>query len=163
LIVSIYLMLFIFYLDRQDVNDVFYLFPDIPMHYNIVKVSFIHVIIFLNYHPSMLLLTLTDQCTVMKSSFLSLSLFYWCIHAIVSSPNDSHVVMLTSVVQLPIFWQYVLCKIFYLLTSVVLMMTCLFLLGECFDADDDNGRICGSITPDTVLYTLFRGKKIKSK
>lgn len=27
---------------------------------------------------------------------------------------------------------------------------------ECFDADDDNGRICGSITPDTVLYTLFR-------
>jgi hypothetical protein len=39
----------------------------------------------------------------------------------------------------------------------------LSLLGECFDADDDNGRICGSITPDTVLYTLFRGKKIKSK
>jgi hypothetical protein len=30
--------------------------------------------------------------------------------------------------------------------------------GECFDADDDNGRICGSITPDTVLYTLFRSK-----
>lgn len=31
--------------------------------------------------------------------------------------------------------------------------------GECFDADDDdNGRICASITPDTVLYTLFRGK-----
>ncbi|CAF1467595.1 unnamed protein product [Rotaria magnacalcarata] len=28
---------------------------------------------------------------------------------------------------------------------------------ECFDADDDdNTRICGSITPDTVLYTLFR-------
>ncbi|CAF1021880.1 unnamed protein product [Rotaria sordida] len=27
---------------------------------------------------------------------------------------------------------------------------------ECFDADDDNSRICGSITPDTVLYTLFR-------
>ncbi|CAF1572013.1 unnamed protein product, partial [Adineta ricciae] len=27
---------------------------------------------------------------------------------------------------------------------------------ECFDADDDNARICGSITPDTVLYTLFR-------
>ncbi|UJR09900.1 hypothetical protein I4U23_014122 [Adineta vaga] len=27
---------------------------------------------------------------------------------------------------------------------------------ECFDADDDNGRICTSITPDTVLYTLFR-------
>jgi len=28
---------------------------------------------------------------------------------------------------------------------------------ECFDADDeDNGRICASITPDTVLYTLFR-------
>lgn len=37
----------------------------------------------------------------------------------------------------------------------------IFLLGECFDADDDNGRICGSITPDTVLYTLFRGKKKK--
>jgi hypothetical protein len=50
---------------------------------------------------------------------------------------------------------------FHLLTSVVLMMTCLFLLGECFDADDDNGRICGSITPDTVLYTLFRSKLIK--
>ncbi|CAF0992855.1 unnamed protein product [Rotaria sordida] len=29
---------------------------------------------------------------------------------------------------------------------------------ECFDADDDNTRICGSITPDTVLYTLFREK-----
>ncbi|CAF1311844.1 unnamed protein product [Adineta steineri] len=27
---------------------------------------------------------------------------------------------------------------------------------ECFDADDDHNRICGSITPDTVLYTLFR-------
>ncbi|CAF2146709.1 unnamed protein product [Rotaria magnacalcarata] len=27
---------------------------------------------------------------------------------------------------------------------------------ECFDADDDNSRICASITPDTVLYTLFR-------
>lgn len=40
------------------------------------------------------------------------------------------------------------------------IFTChLFILGECFDADDDNGRICGSITPDTVLYTLFRGKK----
>lgn len=34
----------------------------------------------------------------------------------------------------------------------------LSILGECFDVDDDNGRICGSITPDTVLYTLFRGK-----
>ena len=33
------------------------------------------------------------------------------------------------------------------------------LLGECFDADDeDNARICASITPDTVLYILFRGK-----
>jgi hypothetical protein len=40
----------------------------------------------------------------------------------------------------------------------LLIKICLF-IGECFDADDDNGRICGSITPDTVLYTLFRGKK----
>ena len=32
------------------------------------------------------------------------------------------------------------------------------LLGDCFDADDDHSRICASITPDTVLYTLFRGK-----
>lgn len=40
------------------------------------------------------------------------------------------------------------------------MIMLFYSLGECFDADDDdNGRICGSITPDTVLYTLFRGKK----
>jgi hypothetical protein len=50
-----------------------------------------------------------------------------------------------------------------LLTSVVPNddLSLFFFLGECFDADDDNGRICGSITPDTVLYTLFRGKMIK--
>lgn len=65
--------------------------------------------------------------------------------------------MLTSVKQLSIL-TICLMQDFLLLTSVVLMITCLFLLGECFDPDDDNSRICGSITPDTVLYTLFRGK-----
>jgi hypothetical protein len=93
--------------------------------------------------------------------FLPLLLLMFYIHTRnVSSTNDSHVVMLTSVEQLTIL-TICLMQDFLLLTSVVLIIICLFLLGECFDADDDNGRICGSITPDTVLYTLFRGKMIK--
>lgn len=107
----------------------------------------------------MLLLTLTDQCTAMRSFFPSIDV-YACN---VSSSNDSHVVMLTSVEQLTIL-TICLMQDFYLSElPFLLMVTCLFLLGECFDADDDNGRICGSITPDTVLYTLFRGKKIEMK
>jgi hypothetical protein len=135
------------------------------MHYNIERVSSLkHVIIFLNYHLSMWLLTLNDQCPAMKSlasSFFFLLLLMFYIHTRnVSSTNDSHVVMLTSVEQLTIL-TICLMQDFLLSTSVELMMICLFLLGECFDADDDNGRICGSITPDTVLYTFFRGKIIK--
>jgi len=80
----------------------------------------------------------------------------------VSSTNDSHVVMLTSVQQLTYFdnMSYARSSSFNFRCAND-DLSLFFFLGECFDADDDNGRICGSITPDTVLYTLFRGKMIK--
>ena len=73
--------------------------------------------------------------------------------------------MLTSVEQLTYFDNISYARIASFNFRYINDWTCLFFLsfflGECFDADDDNGRICGSITPDTVLYTLFRGKKIQ--
>ncbi len=66
------------------------------MHCNIEKVSVVkHVIRFLNYHRSMLLLTLTEQCLVMR--------YFAFLNVLYTSTNDSHVVMLTSVEQLTYF------------------------------------------------------------